>query len=353
MRYYAGLDISKKTTAICVLDEEKNIIVEGEVLTTTYAIVEFLEANRLSYDKLGLESGSWTRRLVIGLREAGYNAICVDARRMNGILKQEVNKTDKNDARGIANAMRADMYQEVHIKSELSVEMNTLLATRAAHVEQQKQLIATIRGLLKSYAISPDAFNKSNASFVLECHRDDLPKDVYQAFSLSLDALESISKAVREIEKLIKKAMANNEDAALLQTMPGVGPIVAAKFLAILDDPERFKDGRQFAAYLGLTPKQYSSGEVQRMGRISKCGDSDLRSLLFQSAVSEVYRSEKWSYIKAWAMRLSEGKKKTFKQTMVAVARKKAVVLFHMLKTRKPFRYGKKKEALDKGKAAA
>ena len=156
-------------------------------------------------------------------------------------LKQEVNKTDKNDARGIANAMRADMYQEVHIKSELSVEMNTLLATRAAHVEQQKQLIATIRGLLKSYAISPDTFNKSNASFVLECHRDDLPKDVYHAFSLSLDALESISKAVREIEKLIKKAMANNEDAALLQTMPGVGPIVAAKFLAILDDPERFK----------------------------------------------------------------------------------------------------------------
>lgn len=163
MMYYVGLDVSMKETAVCIVDSEGNVVHESFQPSEPESIAKCLRKSKFNIVKVGLESGSITRWLTLGLRDESINAIAIDARRMSGLLKFNINKNDANDARGIADAMRSNMYLEVYVKSDESAEQNALLGTRASLVGQRVKVMLTIRGHLKSMGIRPGSFSSKNA----------------------------------------------------------------------------------------------------------------------------------------------------------------------------------------------
>jgi len=351
MRYYAGLDISMKETAICVVDEEGKIVYEHIQVTDPEAIAKDLEKTKLNIVKVGLEIGSISRWLTLKLQDLGVNAIPIDTRLMNGILKITVNKTDENDARGIANAVRAGMYSEVHLRSDENVELSILLTTRQTLVEQRTKMMLTIRGHLKAVGVRPGPFSYKNAEERLSEYFESLAEPIRNSIKALLAMIEKLKGEIKTLEKLIDDKVKDNEDVQLLQTIDGVGPIVASAFVAAIDNPHRFKNCRAVPAYFGLTPRQYASGETQVMGRISKCGNAYVRSLLFEAANCILTRTTKWSKLRAWGLKIQ--RKHGYKKAAIAVARKLAIIMYRMLITKKSFIRGEPKPKKEKAPRAS
>lgn len=350
MRYYAGLDVSMKETAICVVDEEGKIVYEHLQVTEPESIAKDLEKTKLNIVKVGLEVGSISRWLTLKLKELGVNAIPIDTRLMNGILKINVNKTDENDARGIANAMRAKMYSEVHLRSDENIEMSILLGTRQTLVGERTKMMLTIRGHLKAVGIRPGSFSYKNAEERLTKHLNDLSVPIRNSIKALLAMIDKLNGEIKMLEKQIEERVKDNEDVQLLKSIDGVGTIVASAFVAAIDDPNRFKNCRAVPAYFGLTPRQYASGETQIMGRISKCGNAYVRSLLFEAANCILTRTTKWSKLKAWGMKIQ--RKHGYKKAVIAVARKLAIIMYRMLITRKEFTHGEPKKRKERAVVA-
>ena len=161
MKYYVGLDISNKDTSVCIVDQDNNIVKEAKVLSDPDSIHRYLEKTGLLFEIVGLEAGSLSHWLVTGLKAHGWNVICIDSRFMAAILSVNINKTDRNDARSIANAMRCNNYKAVHIKSVESIKTNCLLTARKTLVHQKMQLCGVIRGTLKTFGIKLPVGKKS------------------------------------------------------------------------------------------------------------------------------------------------------------------------------------------------
>ena len=338
MNYYAGLDISMKETAVCVIDEAGKIIYESMEITDPSAIKRALEESKVDLKIVGLETGSISRWLALKLEKEGFNIVVIDARLMSGVLKVNINKNDKNDARGIADAIRGGIFKKIHLKSDENCQLRTLLNSRKTIVDERTKMLVTIRGHLKSEGFRLESLSSKN----IESKLSPILEKCSELLSVSLSSLMRIivclHKEISNLDRIIEEFNKDREDVKLLQTIPGVGPIVSVAFLAEIDDLSRFPDGRTAAAYLGLTPRQYASGDTCVMGRISKHGNSETRSLLYQAGLLILTRCSKWSKLKAWGMRIQ--KKSGTKKAAVAIARKLATIMFQMLITRKEFIYG-------------
>ncbi len=342
MRHYIGLDISMKETAVCIVDEDGKFVKEGTVPTDPNAIAEFLKRTDLTIEKVALESGSLSHWLIKELQQRKIPAICVDARHIAAVLSTTINKTDKNDARGIANALRCNMYREVYAKSTHSIEQNTLLKARSTLVDQRTHFTNTIRGLLKAFGIRLSCSASTNLFFTyVRKQIADLSESVRFSIEELLAIAEKLHARIKEFNKRIRGLIAEDEQARRLQTVPGIGPITAMCFKTEIDNPERFQRSRSVGAYLGMTPTQYSSGETQRQGRISKCGSKELRHLLMEAGFVVLTRSTRWSRLKAWGMKLM--RKHGIKKAALAVGRKLAVIMHRMLITGEEFIYGEPK----------
>lgn len=343
MRDYVGLDVSLKSTAICILDEKGKRIQEGEVESTPEAIHEFLLKTGLEIEQIGLESGNLTHYLKKGLLKMKYRIAVMESRKMAAILATIINKTDKNDARGIAEALRVGHFQECVHRSDDAVEIRSLLHLRQTAVEERTHVINSLRGHLKVYGIK---FGKKACKTFREKVEEaikDLRPRIQKAIQSLLNILDVLDREIKVLTREVEGLAATDEDVKLLQTVDGVGPITALAFKAEIDNPKRFEDSKDAAAYVGLTPSQYSSGETHRQGGISKKGSKRTRYLLVEAASALLTRCKAWSKLKAWGLKLQ--KKKGNRKAVVAVARKLAVIMHRMLMTRKPFeRSADKKE---------
>lgn len=343
MKQYIGLDVSMKRTFICVLNEQGKIIHEGSEATDPHLIADYLSKLSLEEMILGFESGSLTPYLLTGFKERAIDAICMDARKLSPILALKINKTDKNDARGIAEALRSGMYTRVHCKPEESIQRAILLTARRALVEQHTHLKNTVRGVLKGYGIRLGALSakKFAAAVMKQIERCD------EVVIISIQCLlEAFNKIVEEIEKLDKKMVEiayQDREVQRLMTVPGIGPVTALTYQTEIFDATRFKESRAVGAYLGMTPTQYASGETQRQGKTSKCGSKELRFLLVEAGIVILTRSKKWSRLKAWGLKMM--RKKGLKKAAVAVGRKLAVIMHRMMLEEKEFIYGEPKAA--------
>jgi len=346
MKHYVGLDVSLKETSICIVNSEGNIVYQGQETTNPSKIAKHLRGINLSLEKVAIESGSLSHWLICGLQELRIPAICVDARHISSVLSMKINKTDQNDAHGIADALRCGYYREVSIKPQSLVETGTLLQSRAILVQERTKIKNAIRGLLKSYGIKISITGKKAFSVRVK----ELIQNRVETVKAGIDALlltfDLLDEQVKKLEKQIQELAKDNEDVQILTTIPGVGVITALSFLISLGDFRRFEDSRNVGAYMGLTPRQYSSGDVQRQGKISKCGPRQTRSLLVEAAVVMLTRTRSWNKPKAWAMKLQ--KKKGFKKAAVALARKLTVIMHRMLITREAFRLGDSIEKQEK-----
>lgn len=340
MAYFTGLDISMKSTEICVLDQEGVVLYQKSVPTDPKAIADSLSSFPSS--RVGLESGSLSFWLVEELEKLGVQAICIDARKMSHLLRMQINKTDKNDAKAIARAMQSGLYTPVHIKSKESCEIATLIKTRALLIKQRLQTSNTVRGFFKNRGIRLESLGAKRFIEVslAQCKGLALPLQLsikglvrlYQELSQEIDQLSQALKEISQKDKVIQRLM----------TMPGVGLIIAALFKAEIDDPKRFEKSSTVGAYLGMTPKEYSSGESRWLGSISKQGSREMRTLLAEGGLVVLTRCKKWSRLKAWGHKLE--KKHGLKKASVAVGRKMGVMMHRMWLEEKDFIYGKDKQ---------
>jgi len=327
MEHYVGLDVSLKHTAICVVDQTGKIVCEGVVVSDPEAIEMFVKSKAPFVVRIGLETGATSTWLWSELKGKGLPIICIDARHAKAALKMQINKSDRNDAIGIARIKQCGWFKEVHVKGLDSHAIKALLASRALLVKVKRDLENHIRGLLKNLGrlIGRAKFNvfAERANELIE----DKP-ELAVAVGPLLKAREIIERQIADFDRKVMKLARGDQQVRRFMTAPGVGPITALCFRATIDDPTRFKRSRSVGAFVGLTPRRHASGEIDWTGRISKCGDPMLRSYLFEAAGVLLTRVPKWSALKAWGMRLA--KRNGLKKAKVAVARKLAVILHRM-----------------------
>lgn len=341
MKHYVGLDISMKETFICIEDEMGEIIAEGKKKTEPEAIAEYIKKFGVHIEKVGLESGSLSHFLVRELSRLGLPVCCIDARKMAAVLSVQINKTDKNDARGIAKAMRCGLYTEVVPKSQEALEVGTLLSSRRLLVNQKVAVTSTIRGLLKTYGIRLGPCGEKGFSEAVRKHfKSELGRAIEGIESL-LKQQEMLVEEIKILTKKLEQIARENEQVVRLMTIPGIGAITALNYVVEIGNPKRFKKSRTVGAYFGMTPKQYSSGESVKQGRISKYGSSEVRSLLNEAAIVLLTRTRNWSRLKAWGLKIY--RKHGFKKACMAVGRKLAVIMHRMMVTETRFIYGEQK----------
>lgn len=346
MTYYAGLDVSMKTTSIAIVDEKGQIVFETVCKTEPDIIYKALSDLKFPLEKVGLESGCLSFWLIDELKKLTVPAICIESRQMATLIALKVNKTDRNDARLIADAMRCNLYKEVYHKNRESIDVGLVMGTRRTLIDVRTKLKNSIRGFLKVYGIRFG--NVSHQKF--PCAVRDVIKagdDTMQnAIEGLLKTYEEVCKNVDKSEEELAKLSKTDPVIALLESVPGVGSITALTYKAVIDNPHRFKNPRNVGAYLGLTPNQYSSGETVRQGRISKCGCSELRMLLVECAVVILTRTTGWTKLKAWGQKLI--KRSGIKKAAAAVARKLAIIMLRIWQTGQAFIWGEKKEKANK-----
>jgi transposase len=239
--------------------------------------------------------------------------------------------------------MRCGLYREVTQKSQNAIEVSTLMGCRKLLVEQKVQATNAVRGFLKTYGIRLGPTTDGN--FVKKA-REVLPEK-HQIAKLGIDGvlnhLETLYENIKMLTKTVENLAREDKDVQRLTTIPGVGTITAMTFKAEIDDPKRFKNSRAVGAYLGMTPRQYSSGETKRLGRISKCGSPEVRTLLNEAALVLLTRSKKWSKLRAWGLKIQ--RKHGFKKACMAVGRKLATIMHRMWLDKTDFVYGEPKDA--------
>ena len=338
MTYYAGLDVSLQNVNICVIDDEGELVAETKLASDVQDIIAYLDDLELELASVGLEAGTLTQYLSYGLQSAGFEVICMEARQVKGALSAMRNKTDKHDARGIAQILRSGWYSQVHVKSIESHHIRMLLSSRRAVLSKCVDLENEVRGLFKIFGIKlPPKLGHGAFDVTV---RDIIEADEALSHALLplLEARLVLYRTFRVLDNRTRKMAHADPVCQRLMTVPGVGFITALTFKAGVDDPKRFKRSRTVGAHFGLTPRRFQSGELDIDGHISKCGDADVRSTLYTAANALLTRSARWSPLKAWGMKLA--KTRGHRRAVIAVARKLAVILHRVWIDDTQFRWG-------------
>jgi transposase len=343
MRKVVGLDISLQKTAVCVLDHDGQVVWQGKVDSEPGPLIDKLQLWRDQIDLVGLEAcplWEWLHRHLVA---AGFKAICVETRHAQRFLSTRPVKTDKNDARGIAEMMRIGHYRPVHVKSVEAQLIRTTLQARRQIVATLLQVQGTIRGLLRMHGLK-----------VGEIHRNQFDKRVREllketpsldiAIGPLLRVLEQLVTERKAMDKLLGQAARKDKVCLRLMTVPGVGAITSLAFRVTVDDPVRFDSSKAVGAHIGLTPRVYQSGEIDRSGHISKAGDHMLRHLLYEAASALMTRCRQPSRLRAWGVAVA--RRRGAKRARVAVARKLAVIMHRMWVSGSEFRTGVERPGL-------
>jgi len=338
VEHYAGIDVSLERSSVCVVDATGRIVREAKVPSEPEALVDFFRRLGLALTRVGLEAGPLSQWLHAGLTAAGLEAVLLETRHVKAALSAMVVKTDRKDARGIAQLLRMGWYRPVHRKSPPAQEVRALLAGRKLLQGKLLDVELSIRGLLRGFGLKLGEVSKGRfAARVRELATGQpMLERVVEPMLRARDALRSeyltLHRAVLAIVR---------EDAVCrrLMSVPGVGALVAVTFTSAVDDPARFRHSRDVGAHFGLTPKKYQSGETDVTGGISKAGDAMVRTALYEAANVMLTRAGKFSTLKRWALEVA--KRRGVRRAKVALARKLATVLHRLWADGSEFRFGK------------
>ena len=324
MDHSAGLDVSVKETSVCIVDDVGKVMREVKVASEPEALLQVLLNPAYHFKRIGLEAGPLSQWLFSTLAEAGLPVICVETRHMRAVLKAQINKTDRNDARGIAQMMRAGLYRPVHVKTLRSQKLRMLLTHRKLLQSKAIAIENDLRGTLRNFGLKVGVVGTVKFEARIKELVANLPDLV-----ILVEPLLLVRRVVREQIGILHRrllAIVRDDDVCRrLMTVPGVGPVVALTYRVTVDVPARFKNSKAVGAAFGLTPSKYQSGESERTGGISRCGDDMMRVMLYEAAQSMLFHSAKWSWLKAWAMKIA--RQRGMKKAIVALARRLAVIM--------------------------
>jgi transposase len=338
MDHFAGLDVSVKETSICIVDDTGKIVREVKVPSEPEALLQVLMNPAYHFKRIGLEAGPLSQWLFSALAEAGLPVICVETRHMRAVLMAQINKTDRNDARGIAQMMRAGLYRPVHVKTLRSQKLRMLLTNRKLLQTKAIAVENDLRATLRNFGLKVGMVGTAKFEARIKELVENLPD-----LAMLVEPLLIVRRVLREqIDILHRRLLAvvrNDDVCRRLMTIPGVGPVVALTYRVTVDVPARFKNSKAVGAVFGLTPTRYQSGESDRTGGISRCGDEMMRMMLYEAAQSMLVVSTKWSWLKAWAMKIA--KNRGMKKAIVALARRLAVIMHRIWVDGTEFRWTK------------
>lgn len=328
MEYYAGIDVSLEASHICVVDAQGKILKEAKVLSEPDALIAWFVAYGAPMTRIGLEAGPLSQWLYADMKAAGLLVELLETRHVRDAFKSMPVKTDRKDARGIAQLMRLGWFRSVHCKSLPAQEVRALLAARKLLQSKRIDVEMSIRGLLRGFGLKVGKTTPRTFEHRVEelTNSHDTLRSIGAAL---LRARAVLEQEVKGLEKKVFVQAREDKRVRLLMTAHGVGALVSLTFVAAIDDPSRFRSSRTVGAHFGLTQRKYQSGETDITGRISKCGDREVRAALYEAANSILSRSVKASPLKSWGMAIA--KRAGLKKAKVALARKLAVVLHRML----------------------
>jgi transposase len=329
MDHYAGIDVSLEYSSICVVDASGKIIREGKVASTPAALIGWFAEVGHELTRIGLEAGPLSQWLYAAMKETGLAMELLETRHVRDAFKAMPVKSDRNDARGIAQLMRLGWFRGVHCKSIGAQETRALLTTRKLLQSKLGDLENSLRGILRGFGLKVGRTTERNFAARIrtlvagQANLDRIAAALLEVHAVLLRELKALDRRVIEIA-------GSHAQAQLLMSVPGVGPIIALSFAAAIDDPARFKSSKKVGTHFGLTPKKYQSGETDVTGRISKIGDKPVRTALYQAAHCILTKPLKGCpQLKSWAMKIA--RRAGMKKAKVALARKLAVIMHRML----------------------
>lgn len=297
---YAGLDVSLELTSLCIVDEEGRMVREVKVASEPDVIARELQGVAGEYVRVGLEAGPLSQWLFFGLKEAKLPVVGIEARHAKAaMVAMNRNKNDRNGARSIAQLVRSGWFKAVHVKSRQSQELRTLLTAREFYVNKLRDHENEIRGVLRPFGLKVD---KVGARDFEARARELVAGDPMLELCIHtlLAGRAAMKSALADLHRALLRLTENDELCRRFMTIPGVGPVTALAFKATIDDPTRFRRSNDVEAHLGLTHRQYQSGETDVRGRISRSGDAFTRTALFTAAHVMLTRSRQWTSIRAW-----------------------------------------------------
>jgi transposase len=342
MYNFAGLDVSVKETNVCIVDDTGEIVREAKVASEPDALLAVLANPAYRFKRIGLEAGPLSQWLFSALAEAGLPVICVETRHMRAVLKAQINKTDRNDACGIAQMMRAGLYRPVHVKTLGSQKLRMLLTHRKLLQSKAIAVENDLRATLRNFGLKVGVVGTAK----FEARIRELVENVPDLAEL-VEPLLIVRRALREqigiLHRRLLATVRSDDVCRRLMTVPGVGPVVALTYRVTVDLPARFRTSKAVGAAFGLTPSRYQSGESDRTGGISRCGDEMMRATLYEAAQILLVRSAKWSWLKAWAMNIA--RRRGLKKAIVALARRLAVIMHRIWVDGTEFRWTREEPA--------
>jgi transposase len=335
MNHYAGIDVSLECSSVCVVDANGKILREARVASEPEALIAWFRSSGFDLERIGLEAGPLSQWLFAALREAGLAVELLETRHVRKAFEAMPVKSDRNDARGIAQLMRLGWFRSVHCKSMSAQETRTLLTARKLVQSKLRDVENCLRGTLRGSGLKVGKTTaRSFAARIQELVKDHPNLEAIGEALLSVRAV--LLREFNAFEKRVRAMSRLDARTRLLMSTPAVGPIVALTYAAAIDDPARFKSSKQAGAHFGLTPKKHQSGETDYTGRISKIGDGSVRTVLYEAAHIMLTKPVKGcSQLKSWAMRIA--RRAGMSKAKVALARRLAVIMHRMLADGTPF----------------
>ena len=338
MEHYAGIDVSLEQSSVCVVDGAGRIVREAKVASEPEALIWFIGQLGLVVTRIGLEAGPLSQWLHAGLTQVGLEVVLLETRQVKAALSAMVVKTDRKDARGIAQLLRMGWFRPVHCKSPRAQEVRALLVGRKLLQGKLLDVELSIRGILRGFGLKVGAVSKGRFA----CRIRELVTGqamLERVIEPMLRAREALRAEYHALHRTMLGIVREDTTCRRLMTVPGVGALVAITFTSAIDNPGRFKRSRAVGAHFGLTPKKYQSGETDVTGGISKVGDAMVRSALYEAANVMLTRAGRFSSLKRWAMAVAA--RRGMKRAKVALARKLASVLHRMWLDGTGFRFSK------------
>jgi transposase len=324
MDHYAGIDVSLECSSVCVVDASGRIVREGKVASEPEQLIGWFGALGLRLSRIGLEAGPLSQWLYAAMRDTGLVVELLETRHVRDAFRAMPVKSDRNDARGIAQLMRLGWFRPVHCKSLAAQEVRALLTARRLVQAKLHDVEMSLRGILRGFGLKVGRTTaKRFAGRIAELVAGQATLQMIAASLLSVHAV--LLREFDELEKRVRAMARADERTRLLMSAPGVGPIVGLTYVAAIDDPTRFKSSKGVGAYLGLTPRKHQSGEKDVTGAISKIGDGGARAALYEAAHIILTMPVRGGSLKSWAARLA--RRAGMRKAKVALARRLAVIL--------------------------